>query len=126
MWSFPVDAVDSSDENPKADHIMSKMKERLKLTEDQETKVRPIIQDFFDKAHQIIDNTMLDTRTKVSSLQQLQWSTDIRLSKILTDEQMEEYKRSCQVQTWKMLNYSGPHGGNVRNGGSRVGWRFGF
>jgi len=50
MQPLPAQAQDSSNTNKSPEQIMSQLKEHLKLTEDQETKIRPIIEESIKKA----------------------------------------------------------------------------
>ncbi len=124
---FPAQADNSSNMNTTPDQIMLKMKDRLRLTEDQEARVRPVIEEMVNKRRVIIENSMLDGKTKRSALQQLQWSMDMKLGQIFTEEQMTAYQRLRQEQ-----NEQTPHG-DIRQGGdmqrsrgSRSGGQIGF
>ena len=73
------------------------MKSRLGLTEDQEARIRPILEDEFVKRHTIIEKYQGQGRQGRSSLknelQQLRSSTDHQLEPILTKAQTEEYRK---------------------------------
>ncbi len=125
MLLLPAQADDTSDVTP--DQIISKMKDRLHLTEDQEAKLRPIIEELVNKRHDIKANSMLDAKTKRSSLQQLQWSTDMRLGQIFTEEQMAEYQRFREEHNESYPQGDSRQGGDIqRNKGFRSGGQIGF
>ena len=79
------------------DQIMAAIKTRLGLTEEQEAKIRPILEDESAKRHAIFEKYQGQGRQSRSSLrdelQQLRATTDQRLGTILTKTQMEEYRK---------------------------------
>lgn len=94
------------------DQIMADMKSRLGLTEDQEARIRPILENEFVKRHAIIEKYQGQGRQGRSSLrnelQQLRSSTDHQLEPILTKAQMEEYRKMQEEARQKMRG--GGHG----------------
>jgi len=79
------------------DDLISVMNKRLNISEEQVLQVRPIIEQECEKRRQIIENyfgqgreAMISIRTE---LQELQDATETKLSTILTDKQMEEYRK---------------------------------
>src|ERR1039457_2696640 len=60
-------ASDSSNTNKSPEQIMSQLKTRLNLTEDQETKIRPIIEASIQKHREIVASEALDVKTKKSA-----------------------------------------------------------
>lgn len=107
-------ARDLPDMNSSPEQVMSKMKERLNLTEEQETKVRPIIEESIQKRREILKKDPQDRSTIKNELQELQWTTDMRLGVILTEEQMKEYQKLREEQSEKMRS-------EQRSRGSRSG-----
>jgi len=101
---------------------MSQLKERLKLTDEQETKIRPIIEDSMKKRNEILNNGTQDGKTKRSAFQQLQWSVDMQIGKVLTEEQRKEYEKLREEQSEKMLGNDDMHRGK----GGRTGGLHGF
>ena len=116
-----VAAQDSepSNANAKADQMISMLKERLHLTEDQAAKAKPIFEEFMDKGREIAENNMLDARAKRDSLLQLRWSVDMRLAQIFTDEQMSEYRRFREERMRDLA----PHDGGVHGSASGNSYR---
>lgn len=117
MQPISVQAKDSSNKNKSPEQIMSQLKEHLKLTEEQETKIMPIIEDSIKKRNEILNNGTRDGKTKKSALQELQWSTDMQLGKILTEEQMKEYQKLREEQSEKMQGNDMHRGKRGRTGG---------
>jgi len=80
-----------------ADQIISDMKNRLNLTDEQEAKIRPIIEEQVKNRAALIEKYRGQGREGMSSmrneLQALNQSTENQLQSILTKEQMEEYRK---------------------------------
>ncbi len=95
------------------EQVVAQMKERLKLTDEQETKIRPIIEDNFKKQRELLNNC-----GQKSDIQQLQWATDMQIGRILTKEQMTEYEILREQEDKKSdrdgTQRKGRHGGMNR------------
>ena len=80
-----------------AEQVLHKMKKRLKLTEEQETKVRPIIEGRLERERKTGEKYKKQASAEMLSLRQeireIQKSTEKSLSEILTEKQMEEYRK---------------------------------
>ena len=85
--------------NSSLEEVMSKMKERLNLTEEQETKIQPIIEENIRKRLEILKRGSQDRSTSKNELQELQWKTDLQLGAILTEEEMKEYEKLREEQS---------------------------
>jgi len=112
-------ARDISNINASPDEVMSRLKTRLSLTEEQEAKMRPIIEGSIEKRREIVKNSSDDRKAVKSQLQELKWSTDMQIGKILTEEQMKEYQKLREEQTEKAENNETHSGRKSRGGGSR-------
>lgn len=105
--------------------IVSMMKERLGLSEEQVAQVRPIMEDEKNLRQQILEKYIGQNRESMMSvrpeIEELQAYTEARLSKVLTDEQMEKYRKIRDEETQKRREMrsgrSGMRGG--RGGGKR-------
>jgi hypothetical protein len=105
--------------NKSPEEIVSQMRERLHLTEEQTTKIRPIIEESSTKRRDIF-NSNADGKAMKSALQQVQWTTDIKLGQILTKEQMEEYQNLSEEQRDRTQSNDTQRGrGGGRGGGMR-------
>ena len=114
-------ASDPLDTNSSAGQVMTKMKDRLHLTEEQETKIFPIIEKSVQTRREILGRDPQDRNTIKTELQELQWKTDMRLGVILTKEQMNEYEKlkeelSEKIQSGAMQSRKGNHNGRGRGG----------
>ncbi len=116
MSSF---ARDPSDRNAPLEKILSQLKERLKLTEEQETQLRPIIAENLQKRSMIEADSSQGGNTAKVKLQELQWSTDMKLGKVLTEDQMKEYEKLREEQDEKMRLEAMPLRGGRRDGAGR-------
>jgi hypothetical protein len=119
MQPIPAWASDFLNTNQSSEQILSQLKDRLKLTEDQETKVRPIIEASVRKRNEILINNTGDGKSLKSALQEVQWSTNMQLGKILTEQQMKEYQELLEAKSDKLRNNDIPHGKGTHTGGTR-------
>ncbi len=101
--------------NMSPEQVIAQMRERLKLTDEQETKIRPIIEDNFKRRSEL-----LNSGAQKSDIQQLQWATDMQIGKILTEEQMEEYEKLREQEDKK------PDRDGMQRKGRRGGMNRGF
>ena len=80
-----------------ADQIISDMKSRLNLTDEQETKIRPIIEEQIKKRNALIEKYQgqghQGRESLRSEMQALGKSTEDQLQPILTKEQMGNYQK---------------------------------
>ncbi len=109
-------AQDSSHVNISADQMLSQLKDSLKLTEEQEAKIRPIIDDSLRKRNEILSDGSKDSKAMRAKLQELQWSTDMKLAGILTEEQMNQYEEMHEQESDKTShgNVQGVRSGRAR------------
>jgi Spy/CpxP family protein refolding chaperone len=77
--------------------LLAAMKERLNLTEEQATRVWPIIEEQTRKRHEIFESYRgqcdQGRQSLRNAMQELQMSTENQLAAILTDEQMEAFRK---------------------------------
>ena len=110
-------AADSSNMNKSPEEIVQQMKERLRLTEEQVAKIRPVIEESFNKRRDILDNNGQDKKTNRSALQEVRWKTDMKLGLILTEEQMTDYQNLFEEKGEKSQQDDMHHGKGGRSGG---------
>ena len=113
----PALAADSSNMNTSPEEIVQQMKERLRLTEEQVTKIRPVIEESFNKRRDILNNNRQDKKTSRSALQEVRWKTDMKLGQILTEEQMSDYQNLFEEKSEKSQQDDMHHGKGSRSGG---------
>jgi Spy/CpxP family protein refolding chaperone len=99
------------------------MKNRLNLTDEQEAKIRPIIEDQITKRGALIEKYQGQGREGMGSLknemQELSKTTENQLQSILTKEQMENY-RNMQAEERQQMR----KGSRGRSSGDLRGQRF--
>ncbi len=108
----------SSFTNKSPEEMVSQMRTRLHLTDEQVSKIRPIIEESINKRADILNNNGEGKATK-SALQQLQWTTDMKLGQVLSGDQMDEYQTMREEQTEKTTTNDAHHGKGGRGGGMR-------
>lgn len=93
-------------EGKTANEFISVMKTRLNLTEKQEIQVYPIIHKEFEKRREIFERHRGQGPQGMQSLknemQELQITTEKKLEKILTQEQMKEYRKLRDEERQKL------------------------
>ncbi|MFI5295264.1 MAG: hypothetical protein ACHQ0Y_09600 [Thermodesulfovibrionales bacterium] len=85
-------------------------------------KVQPIIDESFKKRSEILKNGGQDGKSEKNALQELRWSTDMQIGRILTEEQMKEYQKLREEESEKKTQRSDMQPGR----GSRTGGMHGF
>ena len=88
------------------EQMISLMKTRLKLTDEQEAKIRPIILESFNEQQKILDKSRSQDRSGIRALRgelrQHQISVEEKLSKTLTAEQLVGYRKLQEEQRRKI------------------------
>ena len=87
------------------------MKERLKLTSDQEAKIKPIIEDSMKKMmamREKMEPGTPPTEEMMSAMRENREATAKKINEVLTEEQQAEYK--------KMMSERRGFGGGMRKG----------
>ena len=113
----PALTADSSNMTNSPEEIVQQMKERLRLTDEQVTKIRPVIEESFNKRRDILNNNGQDKKTNRNALQEVRWKTDMKLGQILTEEQMSDYQNLFEEKTEKSQQDDMHHGKGGRSGG---------
>ena len=91
--------------------IILDLKERLNLTEEQATKVRPIVEMNIKRLREIVEEYRGQDRPKLPSLRreirEIQRSTEKGLADILTEEQMETYRKRQEEERFERRSERG-------------------
>ena len=89
-----------------AEQILHQMKERLNLTDQQEAKLYPIIETSVEERRNIVGKYRGQNQPAILSLKremyELQESLEKRLAEILTDKQMEKYRKLQAEERFEM------------------------
>ena len=115
--SIAAQADDSSNINKSPNEIVARMKERLHLSEEQATKIHPIIEESVNSRRQILNDLGHDKKVNRSSLQEVRWKTDMKLAQILSDEQMRDYQNLYEEKNEKSQHDDMHHGKGARSEG---------
>ncbi len=96
-----------------ADRQVAAMKERLKLTDDQATKVKPIVMDSMKKQMEIrqkynVQQGQRPSDEAMAEMKKAREETNKQLSEVLTKEQMQEYQK---MMSERMRGGAGGQGG---------------
>ncbi len=116
MPSSKALAGDLSNINNSPEEMVAQLKERLHLTEEQATKIRPIIENSVEKRRDILNNSGQDKIANKSALQDIRWKTDMKLGQILTEEQMRDYQTLYEEQRDESQHNDAQHGKGGRSG----------
>jgi Spy/CpxP family protein refolding chaperone len=96
------------------DQIISEMKERLNLTEEQAVQFHPIMEEYIEKRLALVQKCggkdLGGMRSLRNEMQELREKTEKQLETILTETQMEEFRKMQDEQRKKMRD-------KIRNGG---------
>ena len=92
-WSGPARSPDK---------ILQTLTDRLDLSSEQAEAVRPIIEDKSMLMRKIRDKNKLNRKETRSEMHRLMLDTDMRLGRILTDEQVDKYLELKQEQRKQM------------------------
>ena len=101
MRPFATLAAGSLDMAGSSEHTMIKMKERLNLTEQQEAKIRPILEEGMKERREILNSSQADRETIKKELKEIQWSTDVHIGMILTEKLMNEFQKIMEEEREK-------------------------
>ena len=103
--------------NKSPEQVISRLTERLELTEDQVTAITPIIEKNVEQRREIFDSYKGEGRQLKDSMrnemQTIGEETETQLSSVLTDEQMEkflEFREERRERMGKRMYKSGPDG----------------
>jgi periplasmic protein CpxP/Spy len=97
-------------ENPKAvthraaptvDQQLQRLSDKLNLTDDQKTKLKPILQDQMDQMKAVRDDTSLTPEQKRAKMKSTHASVNDQINAVLTPEQQVKYKQMQQERTEK-------------------------
>lgn len=75
------------------DEYILLMKDRLDLSAEQEAKIRPIIEEEWERRREIIVSYRGERESMRAAMQWLEKDTESQLAAILTQEQMAEYRQ---------------------------------
>jgi Spy/CpxP family protein refolding chaperone len=105
------------------DQVVEEMRSRLNLNEEQKTQIRPILEEQREKREAIMERYRDQGRSAKVYMQDdmatMELETQAKMAKILTEEQLEEYRKMVTEQKARTT-------GQKSRGGRRGGGRKGF
>jgi hypothetical protein len=91
----------AQDEVPTADDQLKVLTAKLDLTDDQQAKIKPILQDLHDATMKITQDQSLSREERLSMVRPLRYKAHDRISEILNEGQKKKFEQYMQ----------GPHAG---------------
>jgi protein CpxP len=101
MGRRPMESVD--------DQIKSLTK-KLKLTDDQQAKLKPILEDQRKQMEQMHNDSSLSREDRFSKMQDLRQSSDTQIKSVLTEEQQKDFDKMRADQRERMKQWRGGNG----------------
>ena len=95
MFSVAASGHAQGYQQPSADDLIKKMKEQINLTDQEASKVKPILESDIQQRQAIRDqaeNQEIDQETMRTQLRELRNDTESQLSRYLSEEQMTQWK----------------------------------
>lgn len=97
------------------EHVISFLKDRLDLTDEQAASIEPVIKESFEKKHEVFDsygeNRQEIRQAMRDKLQVIDEETQKQLSGILTDEQMQDLRTLRKERRARMDKWQGGRSG---------------
>ena len=90
---------------PSVDDQIKHLTKRLKLTDDQQTKLKPILEDQRKQMGQIRDDASLSRQDKFSKMQELRQSSDTQIKSVLTEDQQKNFDKMRAEQQDRMKQW---------------------
>jgi periplasmic protein CpxP/Spy len=86
---------------PTVDQQLQRLSDKLNLTDDQKTKLKPILQDQMDQMKTVREDTSLTPEQKRAKMKSTHASFNEQINAVLTPEQQAKYKEMQQERTQK-------------------------
>ena len=97
---------------PKPDQALKMYTEKLGLTEDQKTRLKPIIADRRQQMMDLRDDTSVQGRDKMKKMKSVMEASDKRINAVLTPDQQKKYAELEAQQHEKMMERRKSRGAN--------------
>lgn len=95
---------------PSVDDQVKHLTQKLNLTSDQQTKLKPILEDQRKQMEQIRNDSSLSRDDRMSKMQQLHSSSDTQIRGLLTEDQQKKFDAMREEQHNRMKGGPGPGG----------------
>jgi Spy/CpxP family protein refolding chaperone len=95
---------------PSVDDQIKHLTQKLSLTDDQQTKLKPILEDQRKQMEQIHNDSSLSREDRFSKMQQVRASSDTQIKAVLNDDQQKKFDKMREEQRSHMRWGQGPGG----------------
>jgi len=92
---------------PSVDDQVKHLTKKLDLTDDQQTKLKPILEDQHKQMEQIHNDSSLSRDDRFSKMQQVWQTTDTQIKALLTPDQQKKFDQMRQEQRGRMMEHGG-------------------
>jgi len=101
---------------PSVDDQLKHLTQKLNLTDEQQAKIKPILEDQRKQMEQIHNDSSLSREDRFSKMQQLRTSGDTQIKAVLNEDQQKKFDKMREEQRSHMRWGQGP-GGQKPEGG---------
>jgi periplasmic protein CpxP/Spy len=101
---------------PSVDDQIKHLTKKLKLSDDQQAKLKPILEDQRKQMEQIHNDSSLSREDRFSKMQELRQSSDTQIKSVLNDDQQKSFDKMREEQRDRMKQWRG--GGNAPPAGA--------
>src|SRR5215472_9110971 len=77
---------------PSVDEQVKRLTERLSLTSDQQSKIKPILEDQRQQMASLREDSSMSREDRMSRMRSIRESTSSKISEILNDDQKKQYQ----------------------------------
>jgi len=100
-----------------ADERLKRMTKDFNLTADQQTKIKPILEDEQQKVQDVRNDSSIDRQAMRQKMMQIQQDTNDRVRALLDDDQKQKFDKQEQERQDRMQNRRGRGGPGGGQGG---------
>lgn len=90
---------------PTPEEVVSRLDRQLSLSDDQKTKITPIIADRQQKMHALMTEQSISRREKRQKVKSIMQDSDNKIKAVLTDEQKQKYTEIEQQRREQMKEH---------------------
>lgn len=87
------------------DDQLQHLTKKLKLSDDQQAKLKPILEDQNKQMQQIHNDSSLSREDRFSKMQDLRQSSDTQIKSVLNEEQQKSFDKMREEQRERMKNW---------------------
>jgi len=97
------------------DNQLKHLSERLSLTDDQQAKIKPILEDQQKQMHQLWSDNSLSRQDRFGKMRDIRENSDSQIKNVLNEDQQKKFDKMREEQRSRMRERMG---GNQPNSGS--------